>query len=98
MTNSLPPNDPLGPGSAWPRTLQEAVDRLALTLSQAEKDDIATMPKGDLIDLHFGLDVRIREDFGLWRGNQVLMNACGFLNADDASMAIIRVLWARLRH
>jgi hypothetical protein len=50
------------------------------------------------MDLHFGLGVRIREDFGLWRGNRALLLSCGSLDPDDASMAIIRALWARLRH
>ena len=74
------------------------MERLARVLSQAEKDELAALPEADLIDLHFGLGMRIREDFGLQGGNRALMVACGFLNADDASMAIIRALWARLRH
>jgi hypothetical protein len=82
----------------WPRTLQAAVEILVRTLSPAEKDDIAARSEDNLIDLHFGLGVRIREDFGLWRGNRALLQSCGSLDPDDASMAIIRALWARLRH
>jgi hypothetical protein len=51
----------------WPRTLDEAVERLALALGRVEKEDIARLPEDDLIDLHFGLGARIREEFGLWR-------------------------------
>jgi hypothetical protein len=83
---------------SWPRTLQDAVDLLVRTLSPAEKDDIAARSEDNLIDLHFGLGVRIREDFGLWRGNLALLRSCGSPDPDDASMAIIQALWARLRH
>lgn len=97
-----------------PRTIQEAVDRLALTLSQAEKDDIAGMTEADLIDLHFGLGMRIRNEFGLWRNqNPALLLDCQrvkfkdmanipdglpAIHPDEAAMLIIRALWARLRH
>jgi hypothetical protein len=82
----------------WPRTLQDAVDLLVYTLSPVEKHAIAARSEDDLIDLHFVLGVKIREDFGLWRGNRALLQSCGSLDPDDASMAIIRALWARLRH
>jgi hypothetical protein len=96
-----------------PRTLREAVDRLALALSQAEKATIAAMPEADLRDLHFGLGTRIRNEFGLWRENRALLLDCqrvkfkdmanvpdGLLaiHPDEAAMLIIRALWARLRH
>ena len=44
----------------WPRTIAEAVDRLLLTLSQAVKEEIAAMPEDDLLDMHFGLCLWIR--------------------------------------
>lgn len=81
-----------------PRTLQEAVAALLRTLSQAEKDDIAGMAEGDLIDLHFGLGVRVRAWFRLHGGNDTLLASCGAGNADDASMVIVGALWGRLRH
>lgn len=52
MTKPSTPTDPAGSGKGWPRILNEAVDRLALILSQAEKDEIAIMSEADLIGLH----------------------------------------------
>lgn len=83
---------------AWPRSLQEAVDRLIVLLTQAEKDKIAAAPDADAIIVHFSLGAYIRKVFGLWRGNKALMVSCGALNPEDASTVIIRELWARLRH
>lgn len=49
---------------------------MARELDPAEKDKIASLPEADLIDLHFGLGARIREEFGLWEGNDALMREC----------------------
>ncbi len=38
----------------WPRTLDEAVERLTLALGRDE-EDIARLPEDNLIDLHLGL-------------------------------------------
>lgn len=103
MTSRLPPiakelDPPL------PRSVAEAVDRLLATLSQEEKAEIAGTAEEDLVDLHFGLGSRIREDFRLWHdGNRALLRDCQRVESkpihpDDASMVIIRALWARLRH
>jgi len=100
-------------GSPWPRTLSEAVDRLVLMLSQAEKEEIAALTEADLIGLHFGLGMQIRNDFGLWQSNRLLLLDCQrikygdtaypaegllLIDPDDVSMMIIRALWTRLRH
>lgn len=97
-----------------PQSVQEAVGWLTLNLSQTAKDDLASMPEDELIDHHFGLGVWIRRIFNLHkRGNKPLLADCqgvcdgdddvdpdGILtiHPDDASMVIIRALWARLRH
>jgi len=97
-------------GYEWPRTLQDAVDRLALMLSQAEKEEVAAMTETDLIGLHFGLGMRIRNEFGLWHDNRDLLMDCQrikyrdaadsylSIDPDDASVMIIWALWTRLRH
>jgi len=97
----------------WPRTIAEAVDRLLLTLSTEEKEEIAAMPEGDLIDMHFGLGTWIRGKFGLWGENHPLLKECQkvqlkgredvtedfiMIHADDASWVILKALWGRLRH
>jgi hypothetical protein len=96
-----------------PRTVQEAVECLLQTLGPAEKEAIVEKPEAELIDLHFGLGTRIRNEFGLWQGNHALRLDCqrirfkdmanisdGLLviHLDDASMVIIRALWSRLRY
>jgi hypothetical protein len=129
MTKPSTPTDPSGSGRDWPRTLNEAVDRLTLMLSQSEKEEIASLTEADLIGLHFSLGMRIRNDFGLWRENRLLLLDCQrikfedvpeipkdwlseewfeetpeiskkwlLIQPDDASMMIVRALWARLRH
>lgn len=107
MTN-LPTPKPL------PHTISDALECLLLILTQAQKDDIAGIPESDLIDLHFGLGIRIRREFGLWeKANPDLLLDCQrirfpgrfgmperliVIHPDDASMVIIRALWERLRH
>jgi hypothetical protein len=79
----LPP-DPSGSGQDWPRTLDEAVGRLARTLSQAEKEEIAVLTEADLIGLHFGLGMRIRNEFGLWQDNRDLLMDCQRIKFKDS--------------
>jgi hypothetical protein len=69
MTKPSTPTDPAGSGQDWPRTLNEAVDRLARMLSHTEKEEIAALTEGDLIGLHFGPGMRIRNEFSLWHDN-----------------------------
>jgi hypothetical protein len=106
MTNCRP--------AELPRTVQEAVERLRLSLSLAEQEAIAAKREAGLIDLHFGLGARIRNEFGLWQGNPALLLDCqrlklkdmanipdsgvALLHPDEAAMVIIRALWTRLRH
>jgi hypothetical protein len=113
MTNPLQPPEPEDYGQDWPRTIAEAVDRLLLTLSQDEKGEIAAMPEGDLLNLHFGLGTSVRNKFGLWRENHTLLKECQkirfegrvdvpdgliLIDPDDASTIIIKALWGNLRH
>jgi hypothetical protein len=86
-------------------TVEEAVEWLMETLSQEEKEEIAALSEEDLIELHLSLGMAIRNEFGLWR-NSALLADCGRVlygqerlpHPDDASMAIIKALWKRLRH
>jgi hypothetical protein len=60
------------------------------------------MDEVELISLHFSLGAFIRNQFGLWSGNEDLLNDCRqmsgitFMNPDDAAAFIIRELWKRL--
>lgn len=74
----------------WPATIDEAVGVV-----------IAALPEADLINLHFGLGMWIRNNLGLWQGNDALMQALcrrePGIHPDDASMLIIEQVWRRLR-
>lgn len=82
---------------AWPRTIREAVDHLLGVLSEENKAEIRVLQKPELARHHFGLGVHIRNNFGLWQGNQVLLDDCGAASADSASTRILEALWVRLQ-
>ena len=111
MTSQSPQDPPDAPHD-WPRTVAEAVARLAVELGRAEKDAIAAKPEANLIELHFSpLGAHIREGFGLWQGNDAARLAdcqrarlaggadaesLSAINPDAAAMAVARALWGRL--
>jgi hypothetical protein len=84
------------------KTVSEAVDVLISVMSLKDRTRIASMDEGDLIDLHFSLGSYIRNEFGLWSGNEDLLNDCRqmsgitFMHPDDAAAFIIGELWERL--
>ncbi len=77
--------------------MDEAAGVVIATLSDDERASIASLSKPELIGLHFGLEMWIRNNLGLWKGNRSLLESTGAPNADDASMAIIEAVWRRLR-
>ena len=60
----------------YPKTVEEAVDRLVAGLSDEDKEKIRGMPENDLIELHFGLGMGIRNRFGLWQKGSKLLDSC----------------------
>ena len=50
------------------------------------------MDDGELNGLHFSLGMSIRNELGLWSGNDELVAACGVSHPDDASGVILRAL------
>lgn len=85
----------------WPTTIDEAVGVVIASLSDEDKAAMAAMAESELIGLHFGLGAWIRNNLGLWKGNDQLMGAARERNQsmhpDDASMVIIEAVWERLR-
>ena len=79
--NALSKSDP-------PSTVAEAVDRLLDILDEDDKQDIAGMSPDELIDLHFGLGMGVRNAW-LWQESMPLKMDCGKFHPDDAS-AVIR--------
>ena len=86
-----------------PQTVEKAVDRLLPDMSLNNEIRLATMKEDDLSDLHFSLGNYIRNSFGLWTGNEALLESCRMvsgnlnLHVDDASMVIITELWKKIK-
>jgi hypothetical protein len=89
--------------STLPNTVDEAVRRLNSDLPLKDKTMIARMGENDLPGLFLTLGAYIRDKFGLWSGNEALLDSCrsvsgeNNIHEDDASMVIIRELWEELR-
>ena len=87
----------------FPKTVEQAVSHLMTELSINDKRKIANTSKDNLYSLHFSLGMDIRNDFGLWSGNEELLESCWKisvqkdLDIDDASSIIINALWERLQ-
>jgi hypothetical protein len=62
---------------------------------------IAALAQSELIGLHMSLGAWIRNNLGLWKGNDRLMMAVRDgdqpMHPDDASTAIVEAVWERLR-
>jgi len=90
-------------GLPLPRTVDEAIKRLISEMPLKVKVILANMKEIDLISLHSTLGVYIRDNFGLWSGNEELMKSCRSLmgeeeiHEDSASQLIISKLWEKLR-
>jgi len=94
--------------SQWPRTIEDAVDRVIAIMSEEEKYVLMNSPEKELINFHFGLGNMICNEFGLCKGNDDLLKACArsrynaferlfFQNdPDEASGFIIEIVWKRL--
>ena len=83
--------------SRWPRTVDQAVDRLMNSLSEDDKNRIAADdPEVDW----YSLGQSIRNGYGLWQGNTELLASCGVLGeplaADTGSGIIIAALQRRI--
>lgn len=84
-------------GVNFPKTLDAAVRTLRGLLASDELAKITLLREDELVTLHFGLGQLVRNYFGLWEGNQELLNSTGAEDADGASEVIIRELWLELR-
>jgi hypothetical protein len=59
---------------------------------------LRSLAKDELIELHFSLGLNIRNSFGLWGGNQALLDSCAKAagappEPDSVSMMIITRAW-----
>ncbi len=83
--------------SALPETVEQAVRLLKSIIAKDEQDKIAAMPESDLVMLHMELGQWIRNNMGLWQGNERLLAATGERDPDDASGVIIQAFWQVLQ-
>lgn len=86
-----------------PKTVQEAVEILVSELPLKEKITIANMVEEELIMLNANLGRFILDNFGLWSGNEKLVESClaeakySLHDEDDAVAVIVKELWQKLR-
>ena len=89
--------------TSLPKNVGEAVDQVIRMMDAESLKRLRGMAEADIVELHFGLGMWIRNTFGLWSGNRVLLEDCAafgehsFCDPDEASTVIIREVWIRLR-
>jgi hypothetical protein len=82
----------------WPRTVEEAVNRILLELPEKDKGIIRNTPSEfEMMRYHDSLGRWVRNTFGLWKGNNELLQSCGQSNPDGASSVILGALWNALQ-
>lgn len=69
----------------WPKTVEEAVSRLLSVVSEDNGERFRRTPKEELTTFRHGWGVGIRNDYGLWQGNESLLDDCHADDPDDAS-------------
>jgi hypothetical protein len=82
--------------SEWPRTIEAAVAKILSVMTMEQRELLGGTEYDDLILFHHSLGMWVRNQFGLWRGNKELMDACRLPDPDDCSMVIIEACWHRL--
>jgi hypothetical protein len=96
-------NNSVASATKQPETVQEAIETLISDLPLKEKTTIANMTEDELIKLNANLGRYILDKFGLWSGNEKLVESCLALanyplhDEDDAAAVIVKELWQKLR-
>ena len=86
----------------YPRTVQEAVERLLDLMPEREKSAIARMEEDEVHLKRPSLFKYINEKFGLGPGNVDLMRSCRYIShkyhieREEATSIIIKALWKKL--
>ncbi len=86
--------------AAWPTSVDVAVAEVVRWLDPGSREEIRLMARDDLTGLDMGLGMAIRNEFGLWGGNDALSRAAcakASCHPDDVSMTIIEAVWTHLR-
>ena len=78
-------------------TVHDVVQDILKTLSDKGKATIKNTPKRELSNFHHGWGTGIRNQYGLWRGNEALLKDTGRWHPDNASMVIMEAVWDALQ-
>ena len=84
--------------SIYPKTIDEATERLLSEISLDLVLLLAATADDELSYLHLSLGTYIRNEFGLWAGNEALLNSCQSvadkesIDADEAATIILKAL------
>jgi hypothetical protein len=100
VESSTPTDFPVNlsvPEQQRPKTLEQAVDMLLSAMPPESMAKFAATSNNDLILYHHGLGTLIRNEYGLWKGNNELLTNCHAKVPDDASMVIIKAAWQKAR-
>jgi hypothetical protein len=87
----------------YPKTVDQAVERLLSDLSLKDRVYISNLSREDLYLIHISLRSHIGQELGLWSGNSELIESCRIisgssqLGADQCPTVILEALWRRLR-
>ena len=86
-----------GEEESWPKSVGEAAERVLQLMSEEDRARLRRTARGDLIQFHFTLGLFIRNNFGLYAGNDALLRSSGCFEADGCSSAIIERAWEKLQ-
>ena len=82
----------------YPTTIEEAISLLLSTLNADLIEELRKTQEGALHSHHFSLGTIIRNECGLWSGdNSELLKDCGCDHPDDASGFVLWNLWRELQ-
>jgi hypothetical protein len=87
----------------YPKTVEEAVERLVGELSLKDRVYIASLAREDLYLIQISLRSHIGQELGLWSGNKDLIESCRIvsgsreLRAEHCPEVILEALWRKLR-
>ncbi len=85
----------------YPKTLEEAVERVLSVMSEEDKEKLKNAPERNLTEFHFSLGMMTKTVCGLRRGNGALIRSCcpsTFLpHPDDASGVVLKAVWKTLQ-
>ena len=86
--------------NVYPKTIESAAEIVIDALNKEDLASIKNMKEDELWEVHMSLGQGIRNSMGLWDDNKELLKSCGSeeMHPDDASSAIVKFLWLKLRH